>query len=67
MCKCDTHANSTLAIDAIDLFIAIYCSNCGDKSIVENCLNQSIQNRLHIESMNWYDKTKYCAIVDLSC
>jgi len=33
MYKCDIHVNSTLAIDAIDLFIAIYCSNCGDKSI----------------------------------
>lgn len=38
MCKCDIHANSTLANDAIDLFIAIYCSNCGDKSVVENCI-----------------------------
>lgn len=32
------YINSALAIDVIDLFIAIYCSNGSDKSTIENWL-----------------------------
>ena len=34
----EVYINNALAIDAIDLFIAIYCSNGRDKSMIKNCL-----------------------------